>query len=266
VKELDTFAPDRWQMLRELTAARIALGRAGASLPTQAQLDFQWAHARARDAVYHPLDMNLVKAQIDALSLEVCSLTSAATDRQTYLKRPDLGRVLNDESRDKIIARAALLADPVDLVIVVADGLSAQAIERNAAKMLRALLPALKDNAISLAPICLVQQARVAIGDEIGEILHAQMVAIMIGERPGLSSPDSMGIYLSWQPKVGLLDAARNCLSNIRPQGMSIDVALEKLMYLLTQAKERKLTGVSLKDETALGPVPKVGQATRFIL
>lgn len=266
MSDLETFSPDSWQGLRRLTDARIALGRAGSSLPTKPQLNFQLAHARARDAVHHPLDLATVQAALELLSLDINVLESAAIDRRTYLKRPDLGRVLSANSRRILSARSAEIAAPVDLAIVIADGLSALAIERNAARFLTALLPVLSHQGITLAPICLVQQARVAIGDEIGEVLGAKMVAILIGERPGLSSPDSMGIYLSWQPKVGIHDSARNCLSNIRAQGMSDGVAVEKFIYLLTQAMQRKLTGVSLKDETGTEPIKNLTQTRGFIL
>ena len=247
---LETSSQDPWQVLRTLTDARIALGRAGSSVPTVPQLDFQWAHARARDAVHHPLDLESMKAALENLSPDACIVRSAAKDRPTYLQRPDLGRRLDSESRSLLEARASKTKESPDLVIVIADGLSALAIERNAARFLSCLLPALRAHAITLAPLILVQQGRVAIGDEIGEVLKAKMVAILIGERPGLSSPDSMGIYLSWQPKVGLRDSARNCLSNIRAQGMSDVVAVEKFMYLLCEGMRRQLTGVALKDET----------------
>lgn len=247
---LETSSQDPWQVLRTLTDARIALGRAGSSVPTGPQLDFQWAHAQARDAVHHPLNIASMTAALEKLSPEVCMVGSAAKDRPTYLQRPDLGRRLDSDSRKRLDAQAAKTKGSPDLVIVIADGLSALAIEHNAARFLSCLLPALRAQAFTLAPIILVQQGRVAIGDEIGEVLNAKMVAILIGERPGLSAPDSMGIYLSWQPKIGLHDSSRNCLSNIRPQGMSDVVAVEKFMYLLCEATRRKLTGVALKDET----------------
>lgn len=266
MSSLETSSPDAWQVLRQLTDARIALGRAGTSLPTQPQLNFQWAHARARDAVHHSMDLASVQAALEKLGPEVCVLESAAIDRPTYLQRPDLGRALSELSRQRLCQRAAGATTRADLAIVIADGLSALAIERHAARLLETLLPALQNQSITLAPICLVTQARVAIGDEIGEVLGAKMVAVFIGERPGLSSPDSMGIYLSWQPKVGLLDSARNCLSNIRAQGMSDRIAVEKFIFLSTQAMKRKLTGVALKDETVVGPDKSLTYAQRFIL
>ncbi len=263
---LEPSTQDPWQVLRALTDARIALGRAGSSVPTVPQLDFQWAHARARDAVHHPLDLGSMKAALESLSPDVCIVRSAAKDRPTYLQRPDLGRRLDSESRSLLESRATKTMESPDVVVVIADGLSALAIERNAARFLSFLLPALRAQAFTMAPLILVQQGRVAIGDEIGEVLKAKMVAILIGERPGLSSPDSMGIYLSWQPKVGLHDSARNCLSNIRPQGMSDVVAVEKFMYLLREATRRKLTGVALKDETIQVGAVGVKRAQRLIL
>lgn len=261
-----TSTPDAWQALRQLTSARIALGRAGSSLPSKPQLEFQRDHALARDAVHHPLNVESVKNAIEALNLPVVRLHSAAADRRTYLQRPDLGRRLNSDSRNRLALQIHRNEEPADLAIVVADGLSALAIETNAARFLAVLLPSLKERGIRLAPVTLVQQGRVAIGDEIGEVLGARMVAILIGERPGLSSPDSMGIYLSWEPKVGLQDSARNCLSNIRPQGMSDPVAVEKFMFLTHEALRRKLTGVALKDETDMHRVEEHERAGRFVL
>lgn len=263
---LEAVAPDPWQVLRQLTDARIALGRAGTSLPSKPQLEFQRAHAQARDAVHHPLDAEAVRTALELLRLPVLAAHSAARDRRTYLQRPDLGRRLDEESRKLLTRQREHLPEPPDLAIVVADGLSALAIETNAARLLAALLPRLKSQGLSLAPIVLVQQGRVAIADEIGELLGARTVAILIGERPGLSSPDSMGIYLSWQPKVGLQDSARNCLSNIRPQGMSDDLAVEKFMFLLTEALRRQLTGVALKDETTAHQIQGGQSQRRFIL
>ena len=267
---LTTSVQDQWRALRDFTDARIALGRAGTSLPTEPQLEFQLAHARARDAVHHVLDLESVESAIGRLGMKVLCLRSAATDRRVFLQRPDLGRRLSSDSRNSLIQaasdQAATNPGRPDLAIVVADGLSALAIEINAARFFHALIPSLNDQKIKLAPIVIVEQGRVAIGDEIGELLGARMVAILIGERPGLSSPDSMGIYLSWQPKVGLLDSERNCLSNIRPQGMDDSVALEKFMYLLTEARRRKLTGVALKDKTGLSQLGGQKQGRRLML
>ena len=234
-----------WTDLRRLTAARIALGRAGTSLPTSAHLDFQFDHARARDAVHRPLDADAVEAALRAQNLEIIRVHSAAPDRAAYLQRPDLGRRLDRPSRAK------LCANTFDLALVVADGLSSFAIEKNAAPFLETLLPMLAREKLSLSPVALALQARVALGDEIGAVLGAKMVVVLIGERPGLSSPDSMGLYLTFAPeKKGRTDADRNCISNIRPEGLAYDAAARKTAYLLGEARRLGFSGVRLKDET----------------
>jgi len=234
-----------WQSLRRFTAARIALGRSGVSQPTAQQLAFQLDHARARDAVHLALDHEALSATLAASGMQCVSVHSAARDRQVYLQRPDLGRRLDDASREKLVGLAGA---PCDLAIVVADGLSALAIEQNAAPLLRSLTARLDGWRIS--PVTIVEQGRVAIGDEIGHLLRAQMVVVLIGERPGLSSPDSLGLYLTWGPQPGLSDASRNCISNVRPAGLTCEAAAFKLHYLLSEARRRQLSGVALKDET----------------
>ncbi|APW36804.1 ethanolamine ammonia-lyase [Rhodoferax koreense] len=244
--------PNAWQSLRSLTAARIALGRTGVSLPTSAQLEFQLAHARARDAVHLPLDTAQLAQDLKGLEPdqpEPIVLASAAGDRLTYLQRPDLGRRLDERSRETLAALQPNAAG-YDLALVVVDGLSALAIAQNAAPFLRALTQRLAVEDWSLAPITVVTQGRVAVGDEVGERLGARAVAVLIGERPGLSSPDSMGLYLSWAPRVGLTDAQRNCISNVRPEGLAVTEAGYKLHWLLRESRRRQLTGVDLKDET----------------
>jgi len=237
-----------WESLRRYTRARIALGRAGASLPTGRHLEFQLAHARARDAVHRALAVEPLRAALEQRGHEVLVLRSAAGDRPIYLQRPDQGRRLERDSRAALQARATRSQGPCDAVFVIADGLSAFAIEENALAFLDATLPLLADWRI--APIAIVEQGRVAIGDEIGEVLRAAMVAILIGERPGLSSPDSMGVYLTYAPRVGTSDAQRNCISNIRRDGLSCEYAARKLHYLMSEARRRKLTGIALKDES----------------
>jgi len=234
--------------LRALTPASVGLGRTGVSLSTRDLLDFQRAHAQARDAVHARLDSAALKAEIERSSRpEVLRLHSAASSRAEYLQRPDLGRTLNGASR-------ALLAeqptDPVDLALVIADGLSALAVERHVPALLQDLLPQLSD--WRLAPICIVEQGRVAISDEIGAALNAQISVILIGERPGLSSPDSLGAYITWDPRPGRTDAERNCISNIRAEGLAYAQAATQLRYYLNQARVRRLTGVALKEETNL--------------
>ena len=255
----------RWDTLRRYTDARIALGRAGHSLPTAAHLAFQLAHAQARDAVHLPFDAAGVAADLQALGLDTLHLHSAAADRATYLQRPDLGRRLDERSRALLRQRFAASTDAdsagsyptasfdlaFDLAFVVADGLSALAVHQNAAPLIAASLARLRASPLpwSIAPVALVEQGRVAVGDDAGAGLRARCVVVLIGERPGLSSPDSLGLYLTWQPRPGLTDADRNCISNVRPAGLAIDAAADKLVHLLTAARQLGLTGVGLKDD-----------------
>lgn len=235
-----------WAELAKLTPARIALGRSGASLPTREVLRFGMAHAQARDAVHAPFDAQDVASRLAQLGLEVIRADSAAGSREAYLRRPDLGRTLSPESREALTARRG----EFDLSIVVADGLSSTAVHRNAVPLVAALSPSLARRRLRLAPIVVAREARVALGDEIGEILGARAVAMLIGERPGLSSPDSLGAYLTFAPRAGLTDANRNCISNIRPAGLAHEHAAFKLSWLIAQAFRRSLTGVDLKDDS----------------
>ena len=239
----DTNVTDNpWQALRRHTQARIALGRSGVSLPTSKQLAFQLAHAQARDAVHLELDVPALAAREPGS----IGLHSAAATRAIYLQRPDLGRRLDEPSRQRL----AQSEQGMDLALVACDGLSALAIERHAAPFLAALRERLALEAWTVSPLAIVRQGRVAAGDEVGELLQARAVLVLIGERPGLSSPDSLGLYLTWAPKVGLLDDSRNCISNVRPEGMPYAQAAYRLHYLLSQAFARQLSGVGLKDET----------------
>jgi ethanolamine ammonia-lyase small subunit len=235
--------------LRRLTPARIALGRTGTSMPTSAQLDFQYAHAQARDAVHLPFDSAGLSSQLAERGRASLLLHSAATDRNSYLQRPDLGRKLSDESAQTL--RDYALANPggVDLAIVVADGLSALAVHRHTLPFLARMEDQIVNDGWSVSPVILVEQGRVAVADEIGELLGAKMVVILIGERPGLSSPDSLGLYFTYNPKVGLTDAYRNCISNVRLEGLSYGMAAHRLLYLMREACRRQLSGVNLKDE-----------------
>jgi ethanolamine ammonia-lyase small subunit len=237
-----------WDRLRGYTAARIALGRAGASVPTAAHLAFQQAHAEARDAVHTPLDVAALLAGLRALGEAPLQVHSRAPDRATYLQRPDLGRRLSDASAAEL---AAVAQPPVDLAFVLADGLSALALQRQALPVWSALLERLTDDGNwTWAPPVVACQARVALGDEVGALLNARCVVVLIGERPGLSAPDSLGLYFSWAPRVGLVDAQRNCISNVRDAGLPPTAAAAKLHALLAQARTRQLSGVALKDET----------------
>jgi ethanolamine ammonia-lyase small subunit len=262
---------NEWQSLRRFTAARIAQGRAGISLPTAAQLQFRLDHARARDAVHLPLDAGRVRAQLEALKLPALSLHSAAADRRTYLQRPDLGRRLDDHSRAKLGSLHGAREHATgpahhDLAFVIADGLSALAVHGHAAALLAALLPRLNSQAWRLAPVAVVEQARVAIGDEIGTALGADLVVVLIGERPGLSSPDSLGLYITWAPQVGRSDAERNCISNVRPQGLAIDAAADRLEQLVSGARRLRLSGVRLKDESDPARGARFVPAGNFLL
>jgi ethanolamine ammonia-lyase small subunit len=236
-------APDAWDVLRSATRARVALGRAGDGLPTSRELEFRAAHAAARDAVHAPLDPAVLR---DALG-DLVEVRSAAPDRATYLQRPDLGRRLAEGTS----------LEPVhpDLAVVVADGLSPRAVHEHAAGVVTAL--AQRMSGWSLAPVVLAHQARVALGDQIGAALGARAVVVLIGERPGLSAADSLGAYLTWDPRPGRGDAERNCVSNIRPpHGLGYAQAADTIAALLTAARELGASGVALKDEGPALPAP----------
>lgn len=237
--------PDPWATLRLHTNARIGLGRAGAAITTADHLAFQLAHAQARDAVHDPLDRAAVTGSLAEAGFTPVDVRTMASDRQTYLARPDLGRRLAPESQDRL----APLTGDYDLAFVIADGLSATAVHNHAVELLRRTLAEPDLAGWRIAPVAVVEQGRVAVGDEIGAILGARLVVILLGERPGLSSPDSLGAYLTWNPAIGRTDAERNCVSNIRPQGLGYAQAAETLARLLGQARRRGISGVALKDE-----------------
>ncbi len=237
-----------WDNLKQFTPARIALGRAGISLPTRASLDFQLAHALARDAVNIPVDFAELEQRLNLMGYQTLTLKTLAENQQIYLQRPDLGRLLSESAIDSLQQSAPVSADAV---VVVADGLSSKAIEQHAEPFLSLLLPELQENGYALPPVCLVKHGRVAIGDAIAEHYSTRLCMVLIGERPGLSSPDSMGIYFTYQARAGIsTDADRNCISNIHKNGLSYEQALKKLLFLLTEAEKIKLSGVNLKDET----------------
>ncbi|SEN68424.1 ethanolamine ammonia-lyase subunit EutC [Pseudomonas sp. NFACC39-1] len=238
-----------WLNLRNLTPARIALGRTGTSLPTQAQLDFQYAHAQARDAVHLAFDHEGIRAQLTERDRDSLLLHSAASDRNSYLQRPDLGRRLDEASVQILQDHVAANPGGVDLAIVVADGLSALAVHRHTLPFLARLEEQTATEGWSTSPVILVEQGRVAVADEVAQRLGAKMSVILIGERPGLSSPDSLGLYFTYNPKVGLTDAYRNCISNVRLEGLSYGMAAHRLIYLMREACRRQLSGVNLKDE-----------------
>ena len=236
----DPVAVDPWHALRAHTPARIALGRAGASLPTREVLGFGLAHARARDAVHHALDVQKIIQDLKSIGHEATSVRSAALDRATYLTRPDLGRKLHDND----------LSGTAEIVVAIEDGLSSIAVQTHAVPLLRELQnisDRWKDVAVVVAT-----QGRVALGDEIGERMKARLVVVLIGERPGLTSPDSLGVYITHAPRVGRTDAERNCISNVRPQGLGYAQAARRLDWLASAALARGVTGIGLKDESGL--------------
>lgn len=240
-----SISPNPWTDLQQFTPARIALGRAGNSLTTRAHLDFQLAHALARDSVHIPVDFSVLEQQLSDQGYPCLRLQSLAENQAMYLQRPDLGRLL---------ASTPPPSASVDAVIVVADGLSSQAIARHAAAFLDLLLPALQQQAYVLAPVCLVKHARVAIGDAVAAHFNAKLCVVLVGERPGLSSPDSMGIYFTYQAQAGIsTDADRNCISNIHHNGLSYQQALRKLLFLIAEAENLGYSGCLLKDETQVG-------------
>ena len=233
-------------VLRQFTRARIALGRAGTSLPIKANLDFQLAHALARDSVSLPLDFDGMAQQLSDC-YETLQLQSQVESHSDYLQRPDKGRLLNAISQKKLQSLSGRETNP-DIALIIADGLSSKAIENHAPALLLKLIPELLKSDYSLAPLSLVKYARVAIGDPIGELFNARMSIVLIGERPGLSSPDSMGIYFTYHPQTGNTDAQRNCISNIHSHGLNYLQAVRKLLYLINAANRLEYSGVRLKE------------------
>jgi ethanolamine ammonia-lyase small subunit len=245
--------PVPWSLddLRRLTPARVALGRAGPSLPTTALLDFTLAHARARDAVHAPFRASALLAALDALGCRAVAVASrAGGSRQDYLKHPDLGRSLDQASIDLLQMSTRKGAE---LTVLIGDGLSPTAVHAHAIALMRCLLPYLATDGIKLGEVVVASGARVALGDEIGALLGARMVVVLIGERPGLSAPDSLGAYLTYAPRIGRTDAERNCVSNIHRKGLSYEDAALKIAWLIREGLTRNLTGVALKDESGQG-------------
>ena len=252
---------NQWSNLKQFTSARIALGRAGNSIPTNELLDFQLDHAKAIDAVHKALDVEALYQQVTStMKLQQVFPTvpfvvnSKARDRMEYLQRPDLGRQLSETSWQTLLEQTSHQQESYDLAIVVADGLSATAIQNHALEFLTRLLPKLasdEDHNWTFAPLTIVTQGRVAIGDDIGECLKAKITIILIGERPGLTSPDSMGFYMTWNPKRGALESSRNCISNIRPEGLDYDEASEKAYYLVSESMRLNISGINLKDRSS---------------
>ncbi len=241
--------------LERFTPARVSLDRAGVAISTAGQLQFQLDHARARDAVHDKADLAGLIQGLEARGLEAVSLASAVTgDRAVYLRRPDLGRKLAQDSSLRLEQRGS---EPCDLVLIVADGLSALAIDRHALPLINALLPLVPPE-LRLGPVCVVRNGRVAIGDEIGALLHAKMAILLIGERPGLSAPDSLGVYLTSEPRPGRTDAERNCISNVRLEGLGYEEAARRILFYLNAARTAGATGFALK-ETVSPKLPAIG-------
>lgn len=246
--------PVSMERLRELTPARVGLGRAGASLPTEALLAFTLDHARARDAVHATFDAERLMAELHGLGLNTLEVASQAHDRRDYLRRPDLGRMLDAASRRSLADRSA---GPCELAIVIGDGLSPAAVNLHAVELVRNLTARLAGDGIGIGAVVVASGARVALGDEIGATLGARMVVMLIGERPGLSAPASLGAYLTFGPRIGLTDAERNCVSNIHGAGLSYDEAAFKIAWLVREGMARQHTGIALKDESG-GPPAQI--------
>lgn len=240
---------DAWASLKAFTAARIALGKTGTALPLKASLDFKLAHAHARDAVYSLLNKELLIESLKGMNHPFFVLHSKAVSRQKYLQRPDLGRQLHQEAAKQL---KEFDSPGFDIAVTISDGLSATAVNDHAIALLQQLLPLLSAGNFTIAPVCIVDQGRVAISDETGSLLKASISLILIGERPGLSSHDSLGVYLTYEPAAGTTDERRNCISNIRPEGMPMDHAAEKIFYLVKESLRLKLSGVQLKDNMRL--------------
>jgi ethanolamine ammonia-lyase small subunit len=238
---------DPWHRLRSFTQARIAQGHAGCGLPTTALLDFQLAHAFARDAIHQPWDIERFSKAVKEMGLDPLCLGTPVTDRVQYLQRPDLGRCLDQSSRQTLLSRNL---SAVDVALIISNGLSSTAVERHGERLLQAIIAAYERISLCCGPVCLVPNARVALADEIGTLLKARLSVIVVGERPGLSAADSLGIYLTYEPQVGKTDADRNCISNVRPpDGLSYETAAAKVAYLSHEALQRGISGVALKDD-----------------
>lgn len=249
-KRNDIIPADSWLPLQQFTAARIAQGRAGVSLPTAASLRFSMDHAMARDAIYTPMDTTLLMQGLNEAGMDFICLHSRAADRKEYLLRPDKGRQLSETAAAEL--QSCSTAAGVDLCITVADGLSPMAVNKQVQPLLQVLSPLLKKEKYTVSPVCIVNQGRVAVSDETGFILKAKVSLILIGERPGLSSPDSLGAYLTYDPLPGNTDEKRNCISNIREEGLRPAAAAGQLLYLLQEAMRIRGSGVLLKDNRDL--------------
>ena len=251
-EKISVLTRDPWDALQKFTEARIALGRCGSSLPLKESLKFKLAHAKARDAVHQPVQMEMVAEQLASQGIDTLQLVSSVKDREENLKRLEKGLCLGTDSK-KVLRNQP---KGYDLGVIISDGLSAPAIHQSAVGVACGFIEILKTTSLSVAPVSLVRYGRVAIGDEIGEILGVQLTVVLIGERPGLSSPNSLGAYLTYAPSPGITDESRNCISNIRPGGMVVAEAIRKIAYLSERALVQKMTGVGLKDKMIEGYFP----------
>jgi ethanolamine ammonia-lyase small subunit len=240
---------DFWKELKKYTSARIGLKRSGSSVGTRQLLEFQLAHAQTKDAVHEEVDFESLEETLTKYKLPIIQLSSLANSKSLYLQRPDFGKVLDEKSEGVL---GLLAKKDFDITLVIGDGLSAFAIQNNIEPLFEALIPKLLEQSYNISPISLVRYARVAVGDQIGSGFNSKMVIVFIGERPGLSSPDSLGIYMTYQPVPGLTDEKRNCISNVRIGGLPYILAAEKLIYLINESFRRKLSGVELKDNLYL--------------
>jgi ethanolamine ammonia-lyase small subunit len=248
--------PGLGDALQRYTPARVSLGQAGPAIPTSEQLRFQLDHALARDAVHARLDVAALLQGLRDRQMACLALRSAVAggpgqdDRQIYLRRPDLGRTLHPDSAQELRQYSTNLLEGPNVVFVIADGLSAFGVERHALPLLDAMMRDLGSEQWRGGPVCVVSQGRVAIGDEIGALLQAKLIILLIGERPGLSAPDSLGVYITWEPRLGRTDAERNCISNIRHEGLSYEDAAQRIVFYMNEAKRLQCTGIALKENT----------------
>lgn len=247
IKEAGFIELDPWTDLKQYTDARIALGRTGCSILTKDHLEFSLAHAKARDTIYQKFERERVSEQLRNMGLDTLYVTSQAENRNIFLKRPDMGRKLSDESRNKL---KELNYNGADVLLVIGDGLSSKAVNKQAVPLIKQFLPYMKELNLTVGPVVLAKGSRVALGDDIAECMHCKLVATLIGERPGLSSPDSLGVYITYKPYAGILESERNCISNIRPEGLSYNKAAFKMAWLIETAFYIQKTGTALKDQS----------------
>lgn len=238
---------DPWADLKQFTDARIALGRTGCSVLTNDYLQFSLAHARARDTIYMPFQVEKVSGQLRDMGLETLVVSSKASSRSVFLRQPDMGRRLDQSSRSHL---AALDYPGADVLLVIGDGLSSKAVNKQAVPLIARFLPYMNELGLKVGPVVLAHESRVALGDDIAEMMHCKLVAILIGERPGLSSPDSLGVYITYHPFAGRLESERNCISNVRPEGLTYDRAAFKMAWIVEAAFDLGKTGTALKDQS----------------